>query len=119
MVDTVYVVTKRTSIRGGRLVGSSDLRRGPEGDADLLVRKLTGWVVGFYVGSGDWGSGVHGIVGEVVDWDSVGAVQAIMRDTVRAQASAITLPIMPEWALTAGTAGNECADAIAKHKAIQ
>eukprot|EP00983_Pelagomonas_calceolata_P118488 1160513-Pelagomonas_calceolata.AAC.11 len=40
----------------------SNLRSRPEGVADLLVCKLTGWVVGFYVGSGDWGSGLYGIV---------------------------------------------------------
>eukprot|EP00983_Pelagomonas_calceolata_P079610 1154763-Pelagomonas_calceolata.AAC.1 len=37
------------------------LRIRPEGVADLLVSKLTGWFVGFYVGS-DWGSGLYGIV---------------------------------------------------------
>eukprot|EP00983_Pelagomonas_calceolata_P064817 1148298-Pelagomonas_calceolata.AAC.1 len=53
------VVTKRTSIRGGR---PSSLRSSPEGVTDLLASKLAGWVVGFYVGSGDWGSGLYGIV---------------------------------------------------------
>eukprot|EP00983_Pelagomonas_calceolata_P051853 1142598-Pelagomonas_calceolata.AAC.3 len=41
---------------------ASNLRSRPEGVADLLVSKLTGWVVGFYVGSGDWGSGFYGII---------------------------------------------------------
>eukprot|EP00983_Pelagomonas_calceolata_P073982 1152349-Pelagomonas_calceolata.AAC.3 len=34
--------------------GKSNLRSRPEGVADFLVSKLTGWVVSFYVGSGDW-----------------------------------------------------------------
>eukprot|EP00983_Pelagomonas_calceolata_P095528 1158019-Pelagomonas_calceolata.AAC.8 len=54
MVNTVYVVTKRTSIRGGRPVEPIILRSRPEGVADLLVvSKLTGWVVGFLAKGSD------------------------------------------------------------------
>eukprot|EP00983_Pelagomonas_calceolata_P029799 933393-Pelagomonas_calceolata.AAC.1 len=55
MVNTVHIITKRASSSGGEPV---------EPDGMLLrvpVRKLTVWVVSFYVGSGDWGSGLYGI----------------------------------------------------------
>eukprot|EP00983_Pelagomonas_calceolata_P091661 1157574-Pelagomonas_calceolata.AAC.1 len=44
------------------LLFNSNLRSKPERVADFLVSKLTGWLVSFYVGSGDWGSGMYGIV---------------------------------------------------------
>eukprot|EP00983_Pelagomonas_calceolata_P009006 292742-Pelagomonas_calceolata.AAC.1 len=74
---------------------------------ELLISLLTGWVVSFYIGSSDCGSGLYGMVepppasvmiardisrdklvlfvhvqfkfvGQVVGWESVGAVQAII-----------------------------------------
>eukprot|EP00983_Pelagomonas_calceolata_P014412 458882-Pelagomonas_calceolata.AAC.1 len=80
----LYVVTEWRPIRGGRpvesngmllcvscpcavfdymyLLSKSNLRSRPEGGADFLVSKLTGWVVSFYIGSGDRGSGLYGMV---------------------------------------------------------
>eukprot|EP00983_Pelagomonas_calceolata_P019957 630865-Pelagomonas_calceolata.AAC.1 len=73
MINAIHVVTERTPFRGGRLVESvgtllwvdcpfaSNLKSRPEGVADFLVSKLAGWVVSFYIGSGDWGSGLYGM----------------------------------------------------------
>eukprot|EP00983_Pelagomonas_calceolata_P129533 1161615-Pelagomonas_calceolata.AAC.4 len=79
VVNAVHIITQRASSIGGRPIESngtllcvdcpcadlllkSNLKNRPEGVADFLVSKLTGWVVSFYIGSGDWGSGLYGMV---------------------------------------------------------
>eukprot|EP00983_Pelagomonas_calceolata_P023441 738419-Pelagomonas_calceolata.AAC.1 len=84
MINAVHIITQRSSSIGGRPIESncmllcvncpcavvdyihllfeSDLRSRPEGLADFLVSKLTGWVVSFYTGSGDRGSGLRSMV---------------------------------------------------------
>eukprot|EP00983_Pelagomonas_calceolata_P025783 807825-Pelagomonas_calceolata.AAC.1 len=86
MTNAVHIITgaQRASSMGGRHIESSgmllcvdcpcavfdyiyllfkrNLRSRPEGVADSLVSNLTGWVVNFYTGSGDWESGLYGMV---------------------------------------------------------
>eukprot|EP00983_Pelagomonas_calceolata_P009928 321782-Pelagomonas_calceolata.AAC.1 len=73
LINAVHIITQRASSICGRPIESdgmllcvncpcaSNLRSRPEGVAGLLVSKLTGWVVSFYISSGDWGIGLYGM----------------------------------------------------------
>eukprot|EP00983_Pelagomonas_calceolata_P002776 92107-Pelagomonas_calceolata.AAC.1 len=100
MINAVHIITQRASSIGGRptepdgmllcvdcpsavfyyvyLLFKSNLRSRPEGVADFIVSKLTGWVVSFYIGSGDWGSRLYGMV------EPLPAIVTVARDISRA-----------------------------------
>eukprot|EP00983_Pelagomonas_calceolata_P130960 1161730-Pelagomonas_calceolata.AAC.3 len=72
MFNTVYVVTKRTSMRGGRPVESVL-------HAFACRLSLCGWVTSFYIGSGDWGSGLYGMI------EPLPAIEMVARDISRSK----------------------------------
>eukprot|EP00983_Pelagomonas_calceolata_P025431 799483-Pelagomonas_calceolata.AAC.1 len=81
MINAIHVVTERTPFKVfdcNYLLFKSNLKSRPEGVADVLVSKLTGWVVSFYIGSGDWGSGLYGM------FEPLPAIVMVARDISRA-----------------------------------
>eukprot|EP00983_Pelagomonas_calceolata_P076467 1153430-Pelagomonas_calceolata.AAC.3 len=58
MIDAVHIITQRASSINGRPNGSNGMLL----CVDCPCAQVDRWVVSFYIGSGDWGIGLFGMV---------------------------------------------------------